>query len=99
MPILLVNALWPSVLAMLIVRFFMPAQHPRLALVTGLALNALILAILYSSYFDFDLRSALTCFYGCGEWTGTIVLQLELGLNLGSILLAVVALGIRPARR
>ena len=94
----LMNALLPSVFAMLAVWLLTRAHRPRLALVVGLVLNTAILVAAYLALFNFDLAPALNCFYGCGDLAGTSVFQLELGLNLGSILVAVMALGIKPAR-
>ena len=92
------NALLPSVFAILVVWLLARTHHPRLALVVGLVLNTVILVAAYLTFFNLDLSSALNCFYGCGDFVGTSVFQLELGLNLGSILVAVTALGIKPIR-
>ncbi len=96
--VVLLNALLPSVFAMLAVWLLTRRYHPRLALVVGLVLNTVILLTVYLAFFNFDSALALNCFYGCGNFVGTSVFQLELGLNLGSILVAVVALGIKPTR-
>ena len=96
---IIVNALLPSAVAILVAWFMIRARHPRIALVTGLGLNTLILLVAFLAYFNFDLSPALTCFYACGEWNGPSVSQLELGLNLGSILVALFVLTRKPTQR
>jgi len=92
----IVNALLPSAIAILVAWFLIRARHSRIALATGLVLNALLLVVAYLAFFSFDIAPALVCFYGCSESAGTSVFQLELGLNLGSILVAVFALTVKP---